>query len=149
MHVLAKFNKSGELEFANRATERRFNNFKNFYIANGEYFKLNINDLEKQSTEAQHKLYFRICHMVAEHNQDEFMDVRRDFEKALLPKVDTGNMNLLGEPIMEKLKFQDLNIKQYNIFLENVINTCNDMFGMGLEIHTNEDFKTIVKKTNE
>lgn len=111
----------------------------------GAYFSLSVNDINKTSTEAQHKLFFRICGMVAEESGHEFIEIRDFMYESCLPVMETGDNDIFGDAIIERRGLSMLDIKEFNIFLEKVIVIANSNFDMGLELHASEEFGTIIK----
>lgn len=140
MHLLARFDKHGNIVFSSSKVQAKWDRFKQYYMDNGQYFSITLNDVQKQSTEAQHALFHRICHMVSYEAGDEFISIKKIMEKQCLPVIATGNTDLLGDPVIEQKSLKDLDTKEFNQFLEKVIQIANDMFDMGLEIHTSEEF---------
>lgn len=145
MHFLAKFEKDGTITFASQGAQRKWNNFKNFFMASGTYFSLTVNDVERNSTEAQHKLFQSICYKIADASGEEVGDIMKHMQRDCLPVEPTGEFDLFKEPIIEVVPLVELSTKQFQVFLEKVVQVANEYFNMGLELHSNDELGPIIK----
>lgn len=149
MYLLARFDRQGNLVFSNAKNQIKWDRFRDYYAQRGDYFSITINDLQKQSTEAQHALFHRICHICADESGAEFIEVKKALERECLPVVGTGNTDLLGDPIIERKQLKELDIKEFNQFLEKVIMIANDMYDMALDILVSEEFGNKIINRND
>jgi len=149
MNFLIRFDKDGKIQFTKESIRKQAERVKEFYVSSGVYFSVTINDIEKESTTAQHALFHRICFLIANDSGAEFIDIKKELERVCLPVEPTGEKDLFNEPIIEIIPLQQLSIKQFRTFLEKTILIANDMFEMNLEIYSDEMLGTIIKIKNE
>lgn len=131
----------GELKFATKSMTKKWNRVLSFYERTGSYFKLSISELEKQTTEGQIKLFKRIVLMVCEDTGNEYKDVQKEFLK-LTPMTVTAS--LFGNIEERNKKLDELTTKEFQVFLEKVLVTANDIMNSNIKMISSEEFGTII-----
>lgn len=141
MEFLAKYNEKGELVFATKSMERLWNRVTGFYGNSGSYFKITIGELEKQSTQGQHNLFKRVCVMVSKDTGNDYHVVEKEFLK-LTPFVNKDSLFGIIEERNKRL--EELNTKEFQEFLENILLMANDIMGCNLKMYHDEKLGTII-----
>jgi len=144
VNLVVKFDEQGNLTFASSSMERQWNRLKRFNLESGSYFHIKIVvDPEKDSTEKQRKLFDRICFMVEEDTGQDFASVRKEFLK-LTPEV--TEKTLLGELFLKNKALDELSTKEFQDFLEKVLQQANEIMGCKYNLHHDEKFGTLLTR---
>lgn len=147
MEFMVKVGDNGQLEFATSKMERNYQEMIRFYKNTGTYFRFKLVDVEKISTENQHKLFTRICMMVVAQTGQDYSSVKNDFLKECSIIVEV--VGLFGKTPQRRKTIEELTVKEFQQFLENVIVRCNSFHGMQLEMYAKEGIGTVLTTRRE
>lgn len=146
MDFMVTFDKNGNLVFANGSMERNWDRVREFYSRTGTYFKISISEAEKSSTEAQHRLFKRMCMIVSQSTGQDYHQVEREFLK-LAPTKDVEG--LFGPAPERRLSLNELTTGQFRDFLERVLIEINDITGSDYILYHDERLGTVFTKRSE
>lgn len=144
MLLLVKFDEKGNLVFQSEKTRIKYERFKEFHMRTGEYFSLSLEQMEKKTTEKQVRLFKGFVLKVSDMTGNDFADVQKVFF-SLLPEMATGERDLFGDDIVERLTLDNLNNDQFDVFLTQCVHMANDMTGMNWNIYTDEEIGTVIR----
>lgn len=137
---------NGRLEFATKSMTKKWGRVQSFYERTGTYFKINVEELEKQTTEGQVRLFKRIVLMVCEDTGNDYNTVQKEFLK-LTPYKES--LSLFGEIKERNKTLEEITTKEFQKFLEDVIVYANDIMGTKITMHHDKNLGTVILTENE
>lgn len=144
MLLLVKYNENGMMEFQSDKTKEKFRKFKSHHVLTGEWFTLSLAQLEKKTSEQQKRLFNGFVIKVAEQTGNDFRSVQKEFMN-LLPDMGKGELDLFGEPIVERMGINDLNFSQFDQFLSDCVTFTEVNIGLKYSIYTDDEIGTVIK----
>ena len=132
------------MEFQSEKTKAKHQRFKHHHMRTGEWFTLSLQQLEKKTSEQQKRLFNGFVIKVAEQTGNDFRSVQKEFFN-LLPDSGKGELDLFGEPIVERMSLDDLNFGQFDQFLSDCVTFTEINIGLKYSIYTDDEIGTVIK----
>lgn len=124
--------------------ERNWNRLRSLSERSGSFFRVTVEtEPQKEATQAQHKLFKRICKMVEEDTGQDFQSVYKEFLKLTPMKT---VQTLFGELAERNMKFDEMTAREVQIFLEQVLVHANEIMGCNYVLYYDDKLGTLLTR---